>query len=1634
MAETGIPYADIHGLQFGILTDNDIINWRLPCVTQPLTKRNPSLIGTINCPSNGPLNASNLCITCGNDIENCTGHLCYIPLFTPVINVNYLPLLLKIFPTICIRCMRVLAPTHMLKTLHQSRVSSAESYVKCVTDLNKLCSKTNRVCWFPEDNAVNGGGTNNTGAWAKKRKRNEANQPAATTSASTDEASEMPHLLDREEAEKRGYCGAVQPDLWMVHERFFIRPTWYIRSDEEYENLPIMTPLKLYGMLKYVQKDLIQLYGFHPDHSPLFGMMMSRLCVPPPLMRLPRSGRDKEDDLTILLANIFKLNLVAQSSTAIVNLTLGLVIPPTMTDLPTTTLSIKARSMMTMVQGEMSTEITRKRVPIVSKCMEHYFYVQREVAVYLDSKYNSAIDTEYKRNPVSLRTRFSPRGDDHGLIRGKMMGKPSDFCARGVASCDTAMDIDEIGIPLRVAMNVTIPDIVTPYNFYKLLRAVMNGRHRYPGCNFIRVDDMSFAPDSNCSGLRLGSIVDRHLVNGDPVIANRAPSLHRFAIMGYRARIHKASTINGTLALCGVLNLDFDGDELNASTPQSEAQKAEVVNLISVKKNLVRDGELVIGCVQHAAIGAERATNERFGPVMFRRPYIHELLMIGNNESCRKLFEARWQTFNKSQELTGRQFVHLLLPTYDASYILVKRSLNACIRDTISCGDDMDDAANLIGFLTRILETIASFSGTTVLLDDVLHKTSQQTLTDANTIYDQANHFARLQIRDSEPKHNDVQPPSYLKMIGITSKQWRRSIQDTNPICTQDANPICTQDANPIGTQDAIALEDDICESLGRYRDVTGKPLLDHLANKQYESSGIHTIVSSGAKGDVTAIVQNLKTVGQQNNEYSMRYHDTTSHYYRDECSKFGFARHALIESLTPTEYFFCLRSGRVGLVRTSCETSGIGYVYRKIFKSLEDLRICFGNTVRNANGQIMVFQYGYDTTFLRKLELETVQVTIPECVALFSTENDDMSIAEVEHLLLLRQRVVTDRHPVNNVLVPLHYDRVCESVLCDLDSRRTHKKSTRHRCTPVNLNAARNRVCKLWNTLVLRGNIPSTPAHELAFFEQLSSRKLRDRQYLQCAHTFDQYMNHVENMLVSNVCCVGDACGMRCSQDTTQPNTQAGLSLFRLAGEKTTVLQGTERFKEIINLPKVMQQPMMTIYLYPEAEADFDPMTLIELRLVYIVTQFDDIPALGTWDLHQSNIPPSHPILQKPEDSIVHLSLYLDKDAMHRRQLSPRIVCQYLQRVRVLLFDIANIAITYAQLDDEDWWVTISVPLSSSIWKAVAPEIDMPKPARSALLMHTLKSDKMLLAGIEGIRDFKLAEKPLLVADETQDGKLVTIQRKCIITQGSNLQAVCSLPGVDVALTTTTNIWQMFYVFGIDAAQCAIYEGLMEALNITPDNPASQHVQIIAATMCYSGCPSPMTYSGMTSRDSESWLQRALFERSFETFRGAGIAAHYNNIRGVSPAIMVGAPISLGTGGDFEIFNNDAESKTPKPLTTSTQDHKMAAQRFLSQGTRPLGKFKCPLPHIADFLAIIKDQKCHAQDLIRIQLQDDNDDHVGKKRTRKPKPASQDIFVPNYLTPCKGTRPFIPSSPKHFTSKRGHFPSRFIPSSPKRK
>lgn len=1601
------PTADIAGLQFGLLTDDVIRSWKLPEVEALITKKNSSYLGTINCASRGPSNASSLCLTCGNDFEHCQHHAAQITWFAPVINVNFIQLLIKILPTICIRCFRVLMPDELLQQLLQGRSSTNNSYRKCVKDMHKLCMKTNRVCWFPP---------------VKKTADEKSGETKET------EEKEQPHMLSLQEAKKRGYCGAVQPDTWITYEKFLIRPAWYIFDESEYEQLPKITPDKLSGMLRFIMQNAIRLYGFDPEHSPLHGMMNWLFYVPPPILRLPNTS-GKSDDLTIAIENMHAINKNADRS-KVLNLTIGIIIPHELQKVQKNRLqdkdaddtdeeeshnallrslanmNVKTRAKLRRYQGEMSKKLTRHHVPVISKCLEDYYLLQREYATYIDSKYATVLDREYVRNPVCLRRRSAPKGDDHGRYRGNMLGKPCDFTIRSVSSPNTDMDIDEVGIPLIAAMAVTIPVVVTPYNFNDMIQIVKNGVKKYPGCNFVQIGATYYAPDADYGGLKLGYVVHRHLRDGDGVIANRAPSLHRFAIMGYRARIHPHATINGHLCVTLVLNEDYDGDEKNVCVPQSELARAEIINLITVKNNLIRDGELVISCVQHAPIGAEQLTNENYKPWILKRSDVLKLIMIGNNTCCRNYFVANWEKFNKSTTLTGREFMKLLLPTYDGTYTLTKKLLNGCIHATITGPGDMEKTSYLIGFLTRILESIASESGTSILLDDILFENSPQTKEEANNIFNDA---VRHDTAMTEDKSSHK--------LGTVEEEDENETEEEEEEVKENGMTLM-----PHVTSD----EDLICQLLSRYRDTLGKPVIAALANKPYRCSGINTIVSSGAKGDATAIVQNLQVVGQQNNENSVRYQETTSHYYRDSCSRHGFARHALLDSLTPTEYHFLLCAGRYGLVCTYGGTANAGYNYRKIFKTMEDERICFGNTVRNGNDQVIMFYYGWDSTFLKAQPLITVSLNIVECVQRFATNNDAASVLEVENLLLLRQRVLTSNHPQLSILFPLRFDQTCERVLCD----------GKHRCIKVSLNAARNRVCKLWTQLVTNYFIPATPLHELCFFEQLSSRYMRDREYLKCTRTFDMYLKHIEDILVSNLCATGDACGMKCSQDTTQPGTQASLSLFHIAGEKITGLEGTARFKEIINLPKTMQQPMMEIYILPEFEDSFKPLNLIELRLEYIVEQFSDTIVGDDWETHCAMY--ANNVNIHNSDSLVHLNLHLNKLAMHRRELSPRAIMHYLRHIRILQFDSSNVVITHANLTDDVWWIMITIPRSSRIWNVLAPSASMQSATLALLLYQTLKADKMLLSGIERLRDFNLIEKSYIAADKNNDGKLITVKRKCILTKGSNLQAVCALPEVDVERTCSNDIVETYRVYGIDVAESLICEGLMESMNISYDSPASQHVKLIAATMCCSGYPSPMNYAGMTQRETANWLQRLLFERSHESMNGCGIMAEFNNLRGVSPAIMVGAPISIGTGGDFDVLSS-SPNITPHNNANLAQTTEAV---FFKRKQKPMGRLTFEKPDLKDFLTRVKTSQQDTSDNIDFRLDPPIDEkHIeSRKPTTHKRKACSTLRIGTktkrskdvYLTANKGLAVFVPSSPVSRISNTCNFTQDiFIPSSP---
>ena len=198
------------------------------------------------------------------------------------------------------------------------------------------------------------------------------------------------------------------------------------------------------------------------------------------------------------------------------------------------------------------------------------------------------------------------------------MGKRVDFSARTVITPDPNLMLDELGVPWSIALNMTYPETVTPYNVERLQQLVDNGPHPPPGETgaryIIREDgqrlDLRFLKKSSEKRLEYGYKVERHMVNGDVVLFNRQPSLHKMSIMGHRVRIMPYSTFRLNLSVTPPYNADFDGDEMNMHLPQSYETRAEVKELMMVPKMIVspQANKPVMAIVQDTLLGCRLIT------------------------------------------------------------------------------------------------------------------------------------------------------------------------------------------------------------------------------------------------------------------------------------------------------------------------------------------------------------------------------------------------------------------------------------------------------------------------------------------------------------------------------------------------------------------------------------------------------------------------------------------------------------------------------------------------------------------------------------------------------------------------------------------------------------------------------------------------------------------------------------------------------------------------------------------------------------------------------------------------------------------------------------------------------------------
>ncbi|KAG8866737.1 hypothetical protein FRC20_007672 [Serendipita sp. 405] len=304
-----------------------------------------------------------------------------------------------------------------------------------------------------------------------------------------------------------------------------------------------------------------ELVGLKPDHSRPEHYLWQYIGVPPVAIRpsVNQDGASNEDDLTTKLSEIaFGNSLIKQSLNKGTN---------------------------------------------ASKLMELWEFLQHSVALYINSDAPGIQQSDSK----PLRGFCQRLKGKQGRFRGNLSGKRVDFSGRTVISPDPNLRIDEVAVPEKVAKTLTYPARVTVHNIEQLRQAVRNGPDVHPGANYLQVGSTGFKKflkygnrDDAATRLRIGDVVERHIVDGDIVLFNRQPSLHRLSIMCHRVKVRPWRTFRLNECVCGPYNADFDGDEMNLHVPQTEEARTEALQLMSVKSNLVtpKNGEPVIAATQ----------------------------------------------------------------------------------------------------------------------------------------------------------------------------------------------------------------------------------------------------------------------------------------------------------------------------------------------------------------------------------------------------------------------------------------------------------------------------------------------------------------------------------------------------------------------------------------------------------------------------------------------------------------------------------------------------------------------------------------------------------------------------------------------------------------------------------------------------------------------------------------------------------------------------------------------------------------------------------------------------------------------------------------------------------------------------
>ncbi|MFH1285949.1 MAG: DNA-directed RNA polymerase subunit A' [Candidatus Micrarchaeota archaeon] len=704
-------------------------------------------------------------------------------------------------------------------------------------------------------------------------------------------------LLKSKKVGKCPHCEAKQAEVK------FEKPTTF------YEGTRMLLPIEVRDALSKIPDDDLRQLGIDPGYTRPEWMVLTALLVPPVTVRPSitlETGERSEDDLTHKLVDIMRINQRLEAN-------------------------INAGAPQLIIE-------------------DLWELLQYHVTTYFNNE-TANIPPARHRSGRPLKTLSQRLKGKEGRFRYNLSGKRVNFSARTVISPDPNIGINEVGVPHPIAEELTVPIHVTDWNLEECKKLIKGENGHTTAVYVIRPDGRrkkvtDKSVEEIITSLTSGYIIERQLQDGDTVLFNRQPSLHRISIMCHRARILPGKSFRLNLADCTPYNADFDGDEMNLHVLQTEEARAEAEVLMKVQDHVIspRHGHALVKPQEDHVSGAyflTKATTE------FTKAQACQLLAIAGINELPKADRA-------GGKFSGKLIFSMLLPETLSFQLKSKlcRKCRECKKEkcefdafiSVKNGKLLTGAIESKAFENEIIERIAYDNGSDAVREFIDNST--RIVLEMITLHGFSVDLSNYEL-----------PPEAAKKVSDIAEQAKK---ETDALVMQYKNK--TLERLP-GRSLRETLEERAMGVLSVARDNCGSVIEKHLG---MENTSI-LMAKIGARGSILNAIQMAAMVGQQavrGKRIIRGYkHRPLSHFKKGDlgAEARGFVVSSFRNGLNPKEFFFHSMGGRESLVNTAIRTARSGYMQRRLINALQDIVVKRDTTVRDARGILVQFRYGGD-------------------------------------------------------------------------------------------------------------------------------------------------------------------------------------------------------------------------------------------------------------------------------------------------------------------------------------------------------------------------------------------------------------------------------------------------------------------------------------------------------------------------------------------------------------------------------------------------------------------------------------------------------------------------------------------------